>query len=296
MSTETTAQAKFGCPACGRQFSWRPEIAGKRAKCKCGAAVPVPAESPAAAAPKQAPEVDHDDPFAALAALSEPGAESSEDNGGYRCPSCRQSMEPGSVMCVHCGFNTRTGKRMNTKVGGGGDDAPAKGTRFPAGGIAKPKDAQSAGASAMLKPALLVVALVLVVGGAIFGFKMLSGGGAGGAPTHEIDRQVTDLIDQYGRQELKTWLAPNERAQRMLMGMNERQGVAFADRLYTRGAKQVLAFGGMMSTVVGVELPADAAQRTELFKYQAEWHESMFVPVQKDEGQKFMLLQMKLVK
>ena len=44
-----TTQAKFSCPSCGRQFSWKPELAGKSAKCKCGATIKIPAQAPAAA-------------------------------------------------------------------------------------------------------------------------------------------------------------------------------------------------------------------------------------------------------
>ncbi len=36
--------------ACGKQYSWKPELAGKRAKCKCGAVVSFPATDPAASA------------------------------------------------------------------------------------------------------------------------------------------------------------------------------------------------------------------------------------------------------
>jgi hypothetical protein len=34
---------------CGKQYRWKPELAGKRAKCKCGAAVAFPKEDPEAA-------------------------------------------------------------------------------------------------------------------------------------------------------------------------------------------------------------------------------------------------------
>jgi hypothetical protein len=35
---------KFSCSACGRQFAWKKELAGKKAKCKCGAMVEIPME------------------------------------------------------------------------------------------------------------------------------------------------------------------------------------------------------------------------------------------------------------
>lgn len=36
----------FSCEECGKSFAWKPEIAGRKAKCKCGAVLLVPAESP----------------------------------------------------------------------------------------------------------------------------------------------------------------------------------------------------------------------------------------------------------
>ncbi|WP_428940358.1 hypothetical protein [Fontivita pretiosa] len=40
--------AKFACDACGKSYAWKPEIAGKRARCKCGAVMMVPAQAPGA--------------------------------------------------------------------------------------------------------------------------------------------------------------------------------------------------------------------------------------------------------
>src|SRR5690606_21099516 len=37
---------------------------------------------------------------------------------GARCPSCSAPMQPGAVLCVNCGFNLKTGKKMGTAVGG----------------------------------------------------------------------------------------------------------------------------------------------------------------------------------
>lgn len=34
----------FDCPACQRSFKWKPELAGRRVKCKCGQPIKVPAE------------------------------------------------------------------------------------------------------------------------------------------------------------------------------------------------------------------------------------------------------------
>ena len=71
---------KFSCAACGREFRWKPELAGKKAKCKCGAVVPVPAQEPLALEPPPAEpvpiHVDSDDPFAAF----DQGAYGNADN------------------------------------------------------------------------------------------------------------------------------------------------------------------------------------------------------------------------
>jgi len=40
---------KFNCPSCQKEYKWKPEIAGKRAKCKCGSVLEIPAAEPAAA-------------------------------------------------------------------------------------------------------------------------------------------------------------------------------------------------------------------------------------------------------
>ena len=39
------ADGKVTC-ACGKQYAWKPELAGKRAKCKCGNVVSFPAQRP----------------------------------------------------------------------------------------------------------------------------------------------------------------------------------------------------------------------------------------------------------
>src|SRR5215210_2696132 len=33
---------KFACDACGKRYTWKPQLAGRRAKCACGARIVVP--------------------------------------------------------------------------------------------------------------------------------------------------------------------------------------------------------------------------------------------------------------
>ena len=44
---------KFKCSTCAREYTWKPELAGRRGKCKCGAAVIVPTEDPEKAVPPE---------------------------------------------------------------------------------------------------------------------------------------------------------------------------------------------------------------------------------------------------
>lgn len=51
-----TSDSKFACDACGKQYAWKPQLAGKRGKCACGAAIAVPATDPAAREESDAPD------------------------------------------------------------------------------------------------------------------------------------------------------------------------------------------------------------------------------------------------
>jgi hypothetical protein len=42
-ANETLAMPALECPACRKQYSWKPELAGRKLKCKCGTAFTAPA-------------------------------------------------------------------------------------------------------------------------------------------------------------------------------------------------------------------------------------------------------------
>ncbi len=46
-------EPRFSCGACGKTFKWKPEIAGKKGKCACGASIMVPMTAPQLAGAKQ---------------------------------------------------------------------------------------------------------------------------------------------------------------------------------------------------------------------------------------------------
>src|SRR5436309_2140160 len=52
----STQAGKFSCDGCGKSYTWKAELAGRRVKCKCGRALTVPAQDPAAATYEAPPE------------------------------------------------------------------------------------------------------------------------------------------------------------------------------------------------------------------------------------------------
>jgi len=93
------------CPACKKKLKAPERLAGKRAKCSCGAVLMVPAVAKR--------ELD------ALDALL-----AGERVGQATCPSCDADMPPDAVLCTTCGYNAKTGKRMQASLPTGAE-APA---------------------------------------------------------------------------------------------------------------------------------------------------------------------------
>ena len=82
------------CNHCGHVFSTSDELAGQSIACpQCGKqVVVVPGVRPEGGARLQ---MKHDGPI----------------TGGKKCPSCGANMAPETVICIQCGYDTRTGSR-----------------------------------------------------------------------------------------------------------------------------------------------------------------------------------------
>jgi hypothetical protein len=101
------------CPECQKQIKAPPELQGKKIRCKgCGTTFPVPAASAAEPSPAKA------------RAPVEPDEEEGDGNPyglsevqqSNRCPFCAAEMaSPEAVICVSCGYNTRTRQRIETR-------------------------------------------------------------------------------------------------------------------------------------------------------------------------------------
>lgn len=132
---------KFKCKACEKKISVRAEYAGKKAKCPgCKAPLRVPSPRPKRSSTGVPIAAGTSDPGSSsagaksysLADLAEmeanataeikelshkPGSRPSSVRieGGKDCPECSSSCKPDAVLCVHCGHNFESGKKLKTK-------------------------------------------------------------------------------------------------------------------------------------------------------------------------------------
>src|SRR5262245_41892865 len=112
------------CPKCSAKLKAPDQLAGKKAKCKCGTVVAVPggaaksigAPTSGTNSASRAPAKPAPSPIRAPVA-----AEPAEVGAGgppaprWRpmtarvCPNCQAKMEPDTILCTACGFHTEKG-------------------------------------------------------------------------------------------------------------------------------------------------------------------------------------------
>jgi hypothetical protein len=114
--------------ACGAKFAAGAELAGKRVKCpKCGNALTVGAAQGAvtpssqataggaAAIPVASPATPAFGGDFGLAGLLDEAGVKQKATGENACPSCGEFMAPEALLCIHCGYNRKTGKKLTTE-------------------------------------------------------------------------------------------------------------------------------------------------------------------------------------
>ncbi|CAN5559832.1 hypothetical protein BH09PLA1_BH09PLA1_00670 [soil metagenome] len=272
------------CPFCNRQYNWKPDLAGRRVKCKCGNAIAVPV----AEAEAQAADDTYDVGGIDLSDLPPPPTDS-----GYRCPSCRNPMEPGTRQCPNCGFDVKSGKTggATSKVSGTAAAAAAAPRAIGYAGGKRADAAKAMEQRNLIKQAILFVAAIVLVGGAIFAMRFLSGGKAAKTGLGEDDDVIAMISDENGT-EARKWIEGHPG--RMLGGTTRSQAEYKIDQWYKMGATKVIAFGGVMSMTVALELPSDLEKRKELFAWEKKWHSEMDRKPAVDVGQKYLLIRMRL--
>ena len=105
---EVAMPAVIQCPTCQKEYRWKPELAGKRVKCKCGTVIAVPTAEPAPEA-NDLYDLADDGPaspqhgIADLQAAVAAAPVAVDEGNQFRCPYCGENIEAGSAMCVYCG-------------------------------------------------------------------------------------------------------------------------------------------------------------------------------------------------
>ncbi|MEM6315016.1 MAG: hypothetical protein AAF743_13065, partial [Planctomycetota bacterium] len=202
------------------------------------------------------------------------------------CGGCQVELPADAVVCVTCGMDFRTGRKV------GAAKLPTAPTSMPAPTSRAPKQRQSNGEAAdiLKKLALLGVVAMLVVG-AFIGIKHFAAG-EDLSNLHPEDQLAREKMNDNTPAEAREWLAASKR--RMLSGMTQSQAEYKIDQWYDMGAETVYSFGGLMSMVVVLELPDDPDKRKALFDWRERWYAEMMEIAHPDEGQEFMVVQLRL--
>jgi len=293
--------ATFSCDSCGKQYPWKPELAGKKAKCKCGALISIPAQAQAARAAARTP-------------VAVPAAEAVDESQGYRCPACKGDLTPGQAICVGCGYDLRTGQYVSTQVGGD-DEAEAAPTpkkkKKAAGAAAKSGKPSATGwvgvsksrrekaaeneadKSRTIKQVVIALALCVVVVGVVFGGKFIFkavGGKKQDVKMPGQDAEAYRLLNENQPMEAKAFI---ESHKSRMLGSTWTQAKALLkiQQWYDMGAVSVqVPSDGLMARIVIIELPQDKAKREALINWQAvNEDENGHIITIKDEGQKYVL-------
>ncbi len=93
---------------CGKSYKLKDETAGKKVRCpNCQAVIRVPADMGSAADTS----ANMPDPLP-----SQEPAKASRPESGIQCPSCQAPLDENAVICVQCGLDLRTGKKLTTDM------------------------------------------------------------------------------------------------------------------------------------------------------------------------------------
>jgi len=121
-------------------------------------------------------------------------------------------MDPGAIICAKCGFNLKTGEKVNI-----GQAKPVVTTKAQIGsafGVIAPRKTPTIveDKKAQLMKLLVPAALIAVVVLAIVGYQLIvkhNGAAAAAHPLQRDDAEVARLTDEYGAKEIHAWFKEN---------------------------------------------------------------------------------------
>lgn len=163
---------KVQCGSCHKFIQAPDRLAGKRARCKCGALLVIPEAQAAVAASDLREVADLDAAPSPMPAAASQSAAASTRRGGKLCPNCQAEAPREAVLCTNCGVLFGSGKQLSVSTDGeSARSAPSGSSRRRAPKKGKSAgEAASEGVAAMLK--LLKWGLLFaVVGGLVYVVK-----------------------------------------------------------------------------------------------------------------------------
>ena len=113
------------CSTCRKRFKAGDQLAGKRVKCpQCGSVIAIPQRMAEAAlsassdmaSREPAPSI-FDEEDIPLQSATKPAAQPLKP-----CPGCGAEMPGQAVLCIRCGFDTRSGRKLDLGTGGNVSD------------------------------------------------------------------------------------------------------------------------------------------------------------------------------
>lgn len=116
-------KATIYCPHCGRKLKCPSTVFGRRVKClSCAESFLAPreeedifeleSEETSPAASKTAAH----DPADVLGDLARSEELADSQSQGFTCPDCKATLPQGARICVQCGFDLETGRRLQRSV------------------------------------------------------------------------------------------------------------------------------------------------------------------------------------
>jgi len=284
--------AVIQCPNCSKSYPWKPDLAGKRVRCKCGELIEVPANAPKAEVDELYDLADEPDAKASHPALTDlqsaatTAAVAVDESRQFPCPYCGEMLEPGSTMCVFCG-SALQGVAKPAPIQAAMQAAPPVATRPVVMRAPTHQEQQN-----KLKLIIAGVAVVIVLVAAVIGLKKFSPRSASQDPALKPgDAAILSKIDDEHGKEAREWL--NASDMHMMGGWSKKQALYHVDELYQMGAKKIYAFGNGYSMTIAIELPDDPAKRKAIFDWQTRWHSEMHIKPDTDQGQRFIEIRMR---
>jgi hypothetical protein len=215
------------CSSCGRKYAWKQALAGRSVKCTCGARLDVPLED---VEPSGGGDGAYD--------LAE------SDDGAVTPPAYRAARPAAAAVLPRAAAPKRIpGSRGGARY----DDDAARRHEI--------RKMVTVGGG-------LVVLIGLILGGRAV-VRALSGPDTSNLPG--LDGRVARLIKDDGGHEALAWLKENSRRGVVGFFWTREKTEARIQDWYAHGARNVLAFGGVMTSSLAIELPDDKQQRKYFF-------------------------------